>query len=62
MIYNLHKHKNFISSSSWAFAAVGAIESAYAIKTGKLVSFSEEDLLNCYKNSSECPLGSIDSG
>ncbi|CAF0761203.1 unnamed protein product [Adineta steineri] len=33
--------------SLWAFAAVGSIESAYAIKTGKLVSLSEQQLIDC---------------
>ncbi|CAF1145084.1 unnamed protein product [Adineta steineri] len=33
--------------SPWAFAAVGSIESAYAIKTEKLVSLSEQQLIDC---------------
>lgn len=31
----------------WAFSAAGAIEGAYAIETGELMSLSEEDLIQC---------------
>lgn len=33
--------------SCWAFSAVAALESVYAISTGNLVSFSEQELVDC---------------
>mmetsp|Transcript_13455 Transcript_13455/g.18420 ORF Transcript_13455/g.18420 Transcript_13455/m.18420 type:complete len:646 (+) Transcript_13455:24-1961(+) len=40
--------------SCWAFASVGAIESAYAIKNGQLISFSEQQLVSCDKAEGGC--------
>lgn len=47
-------------SVCWAFSAVAAIESAYAIKTGKLMSLSEQNLIDCTSGGTEdnkCRLG-----
>ena len=46
---------------SWAFAATGLIETAYAQNTGELLSFSEQQLLDClFLHSSICQFIQID--
>ena len=44
----------------WAFSATGAIESALARKTGRLVSLSEQQLVDCAPNTHGCQHGSIE--
>lgn len=38
-------------SSCWAFAATGALEGAYFVATGQLVSISEQIFVSCYEKS-----------
>ncbi|CAG2176662.1 unnamed protein product, partial [Oppiella nova] len=44
--------------SCWAFAAVGGIEGQIAIKQGKLLSLSEQELLDCTYSGTGCNGGS----
>tara|TARA_Y100000992_G_scaffold300777_1_gene270153 strand:+ start:8849 stop:9874 length:1026 start_codon:yes stop_codon:yes gene_type:complete len=40
--------------SCWAFSTIGALESKYALKTGKLKNFSEQKLVDCSKSNHGC--------
>ncbi|KII60291.1 Pro-cathepsin H [Thelohanellus kitauei] len=49
--------------SCYAFSAIGAIESQYAIKTGRMTLLSEQDVVDCSLayNNSACGGGQIDN-
>ncbi|KAL6888196.1 hypothetical protein ACP4OV_009222 [Aristida adscensionis] len=53
------KHQNQCGCC-WAFSAVATVESIHQIKTGQLLSLSEQQLLDCIRDDHDCTGGFMD--
>jgi cathepsin L len=51
------KDQGKICNSSWAFSSVATLEGQHFKATGRLVSLSEQNLIDCVKNNGGCKGG-----